>query len=153
MKIDVKTIRDLAENIEKYNLQEVTVESDGAKVTLKREIAAPEAVYVNDAAPAPVQQVVENQVPEVEAASSDMEEDKYEAILSPMMGTFYKSPAPGAEDFVKEGQEVKKGDTVCIVEAMKLMNEIKATKDGKIVKIMLEDATPVSKGDKLFLID
>jgi acetyl-CoA carboxylase biotin carboxyl carrier protein len=147
MKIDVKTIRDLAENIEKYNLQEVTVESDGAKVTLKREIAAPEAIYVNAA---PVS-VAESQSPA--QVTEDAVEDKYEAIVSPMIGTFYKSPAPGAEDFVKEGQEVKKGDIVCIVEAMKLMNEIKASRDGKIVKVMLKDATPVVKGDKMFLID
>lgn len=151
MKIDVKTIRELAENIEKYNLQEVSVESDGAKVTLKREIATAETTYVSAAAmttPAPSAVTSKAAVPAVEEA-----EDKYESVDSPMMGTFYKAPAPDAPDFVKEGQEVKQGDTLCIVEAMKLMNEIKASRDGKIVKILLKDGAPVVKGDKLFLID
>ncbi|WP_320046259.1 acetyl-CoA carboxylase biotin carboxyl carrier protein [uncultured Ilyobacter sp.] len=149
MKIDVKAIRELAENIEKYNLQEVTVESEGAKVTLKREIAVPETVYVNAAPTAPMPAAT----PKAAAPVAEKVEEKYEAIISPMMGTFYKAPAPDSSDFVKEGQEVKQGDTLCIVEAMKLMNEIKASKDGRIVKILLEDGAPVVKGDKLFLID
>lgn len=147
MKIDVKVIRELAENIEKYNLQEVTVESEGAKVTLKREVAASETVYVNSA---PVTAV---SVPKTAAPTVEKVEEKYEAVVSPMMGTFYGAPAPGSPDFVKEGQEVKQGDTLCIVEAMKLMNEIKASRDGKIIKILLEDGASVVKGDKLFLID
>ncbi|ADO82465.1 acetyl-CoA carboxylase biotin carboxyl carrier protein [Ilyobacter polytropus] len=149
MKIDVKTIRDLAENIEKYNLQEVSVESDGTKVTLKREIATSETTYVSAAAmTTPTAVASKAEVPAVEEA-----EDKYESVDSPMMGTYYKAPSPDAPDFVKEGQEVKQGDTLCIVEAMKLMNEIKASRDGKIVKILLKDGAPVVKGDKLFLID
>mgnify|MGYP001774541432 CR=1 FL=1 len=151
MKIDVKTIRELAENIEKYNLQEVTVESEGAKVTLKREVAAPETTHASVAmtTPAPVAAAASKATsPAVEKI-----EEIYESINSPMMGTFYKAPAPDAPDFVKEGQEVKQGDTLCIVEAMKLMNEIKASRDGKIVKILLEDGAPVVKGEKLFLID
>ncbi len=149
MKIDVKTIRELAENIEKYNLQEVTVESEGAKVTLKREIAAAETVYVN-AAPAASMPA---SAPKTAAPAAETVEESYEAITSPMMGTFYRAPTPDSPDFVKEGQEVKQGDTLCIVEAMKLMNEIKASRDGKIVKILLEDGAPVVKGDQLFLID
>ncbi|WP_319370922.1 acetyl-CoA carboxylase biotin carboxyl carrier protein [uncultured Ilyobacter sp.] len=149
MKIDVKAIRELAENIEKYNLQEVTVESEGAKVTLKREVAAPETVYVNTSVAAPITAPVNK----VAVSTVEKTEEKYEAITSPMMGTFYRAPAPDSPDFVKEGQEVNQGDTLCIVEAMKLMNEIKASRDGKIVKILLEDGASVVKGDKLFLID
>ncbi len=152
MKIDVKTIKELAENIEKYNLQEVTVESEGAKVTLEREIAAPETVYVNTAATGTMPAATQKLAAAEKTAEVKLE-DKYEAVVSPMIGTFYKSPAPGAESFVKEGQEIKQGDTLCIIEAMKLMNEIKASRDGKIVKIMLEDASPVVKGEKMFLID
>jgi acetyl-CoA carboxylase biotin carboxyl carrier protein len=77
-------------------------------------------------------------------------DDKYHKILSPMAGTFYRAPSPTSEVFCKEGDTVKAGQTVCIVEAMKMMNEIKSDKAGKIVKIMIENGKPVDKGSALF---
>ncbi len=77
----------------------------------------------------------------------------YHEIRSPMAGTFYRAPAPGADPFVKEGDSVKPGDTLCIVEAMKVMNEIKSDVSGKVVKILKENAEPVRAGDVLFWID
>ena len=133
MKIDLKTIKDLAENIEKYNLNEVVIESEGAKVTLKKEIP-----------------VVMETVAAVPRAAAETEE--METINSPMVGTFYKSSAPGNPAFIAEGQTVSAGDTLCIIEAMKLMNEVKSHKNCTIVKILVEDGQLVKKGDKLFSV-
>lgn len=153
MKIDLKMIKDLAESIEKYNLNEVVVESEGAKVTLKKEnkVVQPEQVIVakTPAVTAAVDFVQEEVAPKQEEVKEEVEG---EVITSPMVGTFYKSSAPGNPPFVAEGQSVSSGETLCIIEAMKLMNEVKAHKNCTIVKILVEDGELVKKGDKLFLI-
>lgn len=153
MKIDLKMIKDLAESIEKYNLNEVVVESEGAKVTLKKEnkVAQPEQVIVakTPAVTAAVDFVQEEVTPKQEEVKEEVEG---EVITSPMVGTFYKSSAPGNPPFVAEGQSVASGETLCIIEAMKLMNEVKAHKSCTIVKILVEDGELVKKGDKLFII-
>lgn len=153
MKIDLKMIKDLAESIEKYNLNEVVVESEGAKVTLKKEnkVAQPEQVIVakTPAVTAVVDFVQEEVAPKQEEVKEEVEG---EVITSPMVGTFYKSSAPGNPPFVAEGQSVSSGETLCIIEAMKLMNEVKAHKSCTIVKILVEDGELVKKGDKLFII-
>lgn len=149
MKIDVKAIKDLSENIEKYGLEEITLESEGTKITLKREteknvmtqmVAEPRMVAT---APKKINKIKANSV----------ETKNYESIKSPMIGTYYSSPAPDADAFVKEGQIIEAGDILCIIEAMKLMNEVKAEKRCKIVKLALTDGTPVTKGIDLFLIE
>ena len=153
MKIDLKMIKDLAESIEKYNLNEVVVESEGAKVTLKKEnkVVQPEQVIVakTPAVTAAVDFVQEEVAPKQEEVKEEIEG---EVIISPMVGTFYKSSAPGNPPFVAEGQSVSSGETLCIIEAMKLMNEVKAHKNCTIVKILVEDGELVKKGDKLFVI-
>ncbi len=153
MKIDLKMIKDLAESIEKYNLNEVVVESEGAKVTLKKEnkVVQPEQVIVakTPAVTAAVDFVQEEVAPKQEEVKEEVEG---EVITSPMVGTFYKSSAPGNPPFVAEGQSVSSGETLCIIEAMKLMNEVKAHKNCAIVKILVEDGELVKKGDKLFVI-
>lgn len=153
MKIDLKMIKDLAESIEKYNLNEVVVESEGAKVTLKKEnkVAQPEQVIVakTPAVTAAVDFIQEEVAPKQEEVKEEVEG---EVITSPMVGTFYKSSAPGNPPFVAEGQSVASGETLCIIEAMKLMNEVKAHKSCTIVKILVEDGELVKKGDKLFII-
>lgn len=150
MKIDLKTIKDLAENIEKYNLNEVVIESEGAKVTLKKEIP----VVMETVAAVPRAAAVQNiEVPVMEeAAEATAETEEMETINSPMVGTFYKSSAPGNPAFIAEGQTVSAGDTLCIIEAMKLMNEVKSHKNCTIVKILVEDGQLVKKGDKLFSV-
>ena len=150
MKIDLKTIKDLAENIEKYNLNEVDIESEGAKVTLKKEIP----VVMETVAAVPRAAAVQNiEVPVMEeAAEAAAETEEMETINSPMVGTFYKSSAPGNPAFIAEGQTVSAGDTLCIIEAMKLMNEVKSHKNCTIVKILVEDGQLVKKGDKLFSV-
>lgn len=153
MKIDLKMIKDLAESIEKYNLNEVVVESEGAKVTLKKEnkVVQPEQIVV---AKSPAVAAAVDFIQEETAVKQEevREEVEGEVITSPMVGTFYKSSAPGNPPFVSEGQSVSSGETLCIIEAMKLMNEVKAHKNCTIVKILVEDGELVKKGDKLFLI-
>lgn len=151
MKIDVKTIKELAENIEKYNLNEITVESEGVKLMLKKEKPVKvETVQVQ-------QPVVQQQyVPvsdEIEKVEEVVENIGEEYVLAPMVGTFYRASAPGNPNFVEEGDNVVLGETLCIIEAMKLMNEVKSTRKCKIVKILVEDGQIVKKGDKLFVIE
>ncbi len=88
-----------------------------------------------------------------ESAGATGESHNYHEIKSPVAGTFYRAPAPGAAPFVKEGDVVKPGDTLCIVEAMKVMNEIKSDVAGRVVKILKENAEPVKAGDVLFWIE
>lgn len=151
MKIDLKTIKELAENVGRYNLNEVALESDGVKLVLKKEklnVQPATEMVIPQQMVAQPQPVVEKKV-----AIPVVENDNYEYITAPMVGTFYKSSAPGNPAFVEVGQEVNSGDTLCIIEAMKLMNEVKATKNAKIVKVLVENGQVVKKGDKLFAIE
>ena len=83
----------------------------------------------------------------------DLENEKYHEVRSPMVGTFYRSPSPDSDPFIEIGNSVQKGDTLCIIEAMKLMNEIQADIGGKIVKILVENAQPVEYNQILFLVE
>lgn len=150
MKIDVKIIKDLAENIEKFNLNEITLESEGVKLVLKKEKPVKvESIQVQQ----PVVQQHINVVEESEVVEESKEHLGEDFILAPMVGTFYRASAPGNPNFVEEGDEVVLGETLCIIEAMKLMNEVKSTRKCKIVKILVEDGQIVKKGDKLFVIE
>lgn len=149
MKIDLEVVKSLAKNINKYNLSELTLEGEGEKLTIKREISQEQVVTQV------VQQRVAPQVEEVvEVSSKEVvnETPEGETLTSPMVGTFYGSPAPGAANFVAVGQEVNEGDTLCIVEAMKLMNEVKATKKCRIEAILVKDGDVLKKGQSIFVI-
>lgn len=108
--------------------------------------AQPAASNPPDTAPAPAQEAPNQQ-------SGQNEEGNYQAIKSPIVGTFYRSPSPDKGPYVKVGDSVSSGDVVCIVEAMKLFNEIESEISGKIVKVMVEDAQPVEYDQVLFLVD
>ncbi len=135
-------------------LAELELESDELKLSLKKhagsiQLAAPVAAPVSVAAPiaAPAQAAEKSKV----ETQTDEHADLHK-ISSPMAGTFYRAPSPTSSPFVNEGDMVTAGQTVCIVEAMKMMNEIKADKAGKIVKILIENGQPVEKGADLFCI-
>jgi acetyl-CoA carboxylase biotin carboxyl carrier protein len=153
MKFDIQTLKALAKSLEENDIAEFSYEEEGTKVTLKRGqepvqhqyVAAPTAtVAVNHAAPS---------VAQFTPAAPVVVESNLPAITSPMVGTFYSSNQPGAPAFVKEGDTISEGQVLCIVEAMKLMNEVKSDKSGKISKVLVKNGDPVKKGDKLFLID
>ncbi|MEO0731546.1 MAG: acetyl-CoA carboxylase biotin carboxyl carrier protein [Bacteroidota bacterium] len=119
-------------------------------------INVPASAPAYPAAPAPAPQALSPApaaAPEKEAAPAESDDSKYVEIKSPMIGTFYRSSSPDKDAYVKVGSSVAKGDTVCIVEAMKLFNEIESEVSGKIVKVLVEDAQPIEYDQPLFLVD
>jgi acetyl-CoA carboxylase biotin carboxyl carrier protein len=161
--MDFKQIQELIKLVNKSNLSELTIEEKDFKVTIKQkdEIIqqtvisgqfqqAPQAV-----APAPVQAALPATAPAAPAATVPAADDssKYITIKSPMIGTFYRKPAPDKPLFVEVGTEVTPGKVVCIIEAMKLFNEIESEVKGKIVKVLVEDQSPVEYDQPLFLVD
>ncbi|MGL5122568.1 MAG: acetyl-CoA carboxylase biotin carboxyl carrier protein, partial [Fusobacteriaceae bacterium] len=150
MKINLEVIKGLAKNINEHELTEVCLESNDVKIIMKKE-KKNEAMVKSSVSYVPMEEV--NSSASQLSEKNNYEEEKIlESINSPMIGSFYSASGPGAEVFVKEGQEIKKGTTVCIIEAMKLMNEVKAIRDCKIEKILVSDGTVIKKGEKIFLI-
>ncbi len=155
--MNIKEIQDLIKFVAKSGVTEVEIERKDFKITIKSEdkaakemktmvvqATAPTTVAIPAAAPVPVAAT---------PAAAESEDDKYVKILSPMIGTFYRSAGPDKDTFVSVGDTFKVGDTVCIIEAMKLFNEIEAEITGKIVKVLVDDATPVEYDQPLFLVD
>lgn len=151
MKLDLESIKKLAKNVEEHNLSEISVEVDGIKLTMKKEelrqeVGIPNIKYVEQ----PIASNKKVEVEEVEFLTEEILDGK--EIISPMVGTYYSAPSPDSEDFVKIGDKVEVGDTVCIVEAMKMMNEVKSPVAGTIVALKGENGKVVKKGDILFLV-
>lgn len=164
MKIDLEQIRSLLSVVGQTDITELTIESGDEKITVKKsgqvfvqsaptaprvEMAVPVAA-VQTAAPAPsVAQPKEDN----NHASSAAESNGLLPITSPMVGTFYRAPGPTASPFVNVGDRVNVGQTVCIIEAMKLMNDLPSEVAGKVVKVLVENGTTVEFGQTLFLVD
>jgi acetyl-CoA carboxylase biotin carboxyl carrier protein len=145
--VNQREIRRLADLLREYGLSEVEVEREGVRVRLRRELAAPSA------APAvPASASVAPALP-MAAAASAAGEAHLLTIEAPMVGTFYQAPSPDASPFIRDGDRVKKGQVVCIIEAMKLMNEIESKVAGRVVKVLVENAQPVEYGQPLFLLE
>lgn len=152
---DKSYIKDLIKYMGDSDLTEIAVEADDVKITLKREcscapvvqhVAAPAPQYIHAApavaaAPAPAA---------TEAPAKPAEDPNLHYVTAPLVGTFYMSPAPDAPPYIQVGDRVKKGQILCIVEAMKLMNEIESDVNGTIVEIICDNATPVEYGTKIF---
>ncbi|MGZ5247332.1 MAG: acetyl-CoA carboxylase biotin carboxyl carrier protein [Flavitalea sp.] len=162
--MDFKQIQELIKMINKSNIGEVTIEEKGFKVTIKQKEDPVQQIVTSAMAPASYQPALQPAVassanPASPVASNDKTKaaetsnDNYITIKSPMIGTFYRSPAPGKPVFVEIGDEVSEGKPVCIIEAMKLFNEIESEVKGRIVKILVEDASPVEYDQPLFLVD
>jgi acetyl-CoA carboxylase biotin carboxyl carrier protein len=156
--MEVKDLKALIEALDRSSLSELSYsQQDGTKVTLRKNapvLAAAAPVYAAAPAVAAVQAPVAAAVsvtttPKAEATAV---ESGLLEIKSPMVGTFYRTPSPDAAPFVSEGASVSKGQTVCIVEAMKLMNEIESEVTGTIVKVCLENEAPVEFGTVLYLV-
>lgn len=161
--MDLKEIQELIKFVAKSGATEVDLEIDNVKISIKSpgkkgkggEVETIiQQIPVAQAAPmmpavAPVAPVAE--APQTESAASD--DSKYITIKSPMIGTFYRKPSPDKETFVNIGDEIKPGDVLCVVEAMKLFNEIESEVSGKIVKVLADDASPVEYDQPLFLVD
>ena len=159
-------IQDLIKFVAKSGVSEVQLETDKVKLVIKNESDSkkgkrtfyeqePVAQYqpsIQESAPAPV--AVVNTAPVVKAPEIKEEDNsKYIVVKSPMIGTLYRKPSPEKDLFVNVGDEIKPGDVICIIEAMKLFNEIEAEISGKIVKILVGDECPVEYDQPLFLVD
>ena len=149
-----KEIQELIDFISKSGLEEVNIETEEFKIKVRKSPKV-EAKYIEtSAAPAVTGTPA---TPQAEAAPSpptpSVDESKYVTVKSPMIGTFYRSSSPDLDPFVKEGDNISVGQAVCIVEAMKLFNEIESEVSGKIVKVLLDNASPVEYDQPLFLVD
>jgi acetyl-CoA carboxylase biotin carboxyl carrier protein len=158
--MDIKQVQELVKIINKTNIAEISIEEEGLKITIKQKedaapIAyAPQQQYYQPApmpAAAPASAAPAPAKPAEAAAAKPA--DNLLTIKSPMIGTFYRSPSPDKPVFVNVGDEVDNGKVVCIIEAMKLFNEIESEVKGKIVKVLVEDASPVEYDQPLFLVD
>jgi acetyl-CoA carboxylase biotin carboxyl carrier protein len=155
--MDIKEIQELIRFVAKSGVNEVELERDGFKLSIKANAPAPVAQVV--AAPMPVQVAAPAPVaaaapaPAAAAAPAASNETNYLTITSPMIGTFYRTPGPDKDPFVNVGDLVEPGKVVCIVEAMKLFNEIESEVKGRIVKVLVDNASPVEYGQPLFLVD
>ena len=153
MNVDIKLVRELAELLAETGLTEIEVEDDDRKIRVARGgavAAAPAATF--SPAPAAPSPVAAAPVPAAEAPSDAPAADNSDALKSPMVGTAYLAPEPGKPAFVKVGDSVSEGDTLLIVEAMKVMNPISADKSGTIKAILVEDAQPVEFDQPLVVI-
>lgn len=150
--VDQQLIRDLASILDETNLTEIEVEQDDLRIRVSRTPAAVQA-FAPAAAPAPapvsVAPAAANAAPAAPAAA-DVSKN---AVPSPMVGTAYLAPAPGAAPFITVGQQVKEGQTLLIIEAMKTMNQIPAPRAGTVTAILCQDAQPVEYGEPLVVIE
>ena len=138
----------------KHRIAELEWESDEGRVVLRTQVAGTmmaQMPYMAHA-PSPAPQAA-TAAPASAPAAKPAAEAKGKQITSPFVGTFYRSPSPTAEPYIREGQTVKRGDTLCIIEAMKLMNPIESEVSGKIVSILVENGQPVEFGEPLFVIE
>lgn len=153
--MDTKEIQRLLDYIAKSPLAEVSIETEGLKVSVKKHgEAAPSVSFVHTPAPAatPVAAVA-SAVPAAPAAAPAPVADNLYTVKSPMIGTIYLAPGPDKGNYVDVGSSIEPGKTVCMIEAMKLFNEIDAEVSGKIVKILVDNATPVEFDQPLFLVE
>jgi len=159
--MNLKELKDIIQIIEEADIDELEIEREGVRIRVKKRSresnyishgVSPITVVppsVQPSVPLSVSQSPENQ----SAVNVKGEEKELISIASPMVGTFYRTPGPDTDPYVELGSIVKKGQVVCIVEAMKLMNEIESETDGKIVKILVENGQPVEYGQVLFQVE
>jgi acetyl-CoA carboxylase biotin carboxyl carrier protein len=153
--MNIKEIQDLIKFVAKSGVNEVEIEQKDFKITIRSQENPKEEkqIIVQAAAPAAPIAAAPPAAPAAPATAPEADDLKYVTVKSPMIGTFYRSPGPDKDMFVNVGDTIGIGDTVCIIEAMKLFNEIEAELSGKIVKILVDDATPVEYDQPLFLVD
>ena len=160
--MDLKEIQNLIKFVSNSGVAEVKLETGDVKITIRTTLEgnSPDITYVQQA---PMQQAIQQAAPVAPVAAAPVaatpadttteDNSKYITIKSPMIGTFYRKPSPDKPMFVEVGSTINKGDVVCVVEAMKLFNEIESEISGKIVKVLVDDSSPVEFDQPLFLVD
>ena len=151
--MDLRKLKKLIDLVEESGIAEIEVTEGEEKVRITRATAAQPVFAAPAAAIAPVAAAPVAAAPAPAVSAAPAVRDLSNAQKSPMVGTFYRAPGPNAPAFVEIGQQVKAGDTLCIIEAMKLMNEIEAEKSGVIKEILVDNGTPVEYGEPLFIIE
>jgi acetyl-CoA carboxylase biotin carboxyl carrier protein len=152
--MDKEFIFQLIEKIKDTKIEEIELSTKEYSVYIKQYLGPKEVISQSPASQIvniPASSVIE--VKEEIKKSEIKEEQKYHVIKSPLVGTFYRSPSPGAPPFVEEGDMVSKGQILCIIEALKVMNEIESDVDGRVTKILVENGQPVEYGQELFYIE
>jgi acetyl-CoA carboxylase biotin carboxyl carrier protein len=166
MNVDVEAIKQLLELVREHELAEFELEQEGIKIRVRKQGAAPAlnapgAVVLAPGPAAPVMHAAPSaaapmaapaRAAEQSAAAAEPESLELAVVTSPIVGTFYRSPDPSSPPFVEVGQVVRKNQTLCIIEAMKLMNEIESEYEGEVVKVYVENGQPVQYGERLFAI-
>ena len=152
--MDLRKIKKLIEMLQESDLNEIEVKEGEESVRINRKKES----VIHASTPISVgQNLNQSSAPLTQTDSSEVENGQaakdLNHITSPMVGTFYRKPAPDKEPFIEVGQTVKKGDTVCIIEAMKMMNQVKSEFDGKVIAINIEDGDPVEFGQELISIE
>ena len=155
--MDLRKIKKLMELLEESGIAEIEVKEGEESIKLSRNISSSTNMQV----PQIIQQPVQTSQPPTNQQAVDMgvnavdnlKKEKRNTVNSPMVGTFYASASPESKPFVTIGQPVKKGDTLCILEAMKMMNQVQAESDGKIVEILVDNAEPVEFDQPLFVLE
>lgn len=157
--MDIKQIQELVKLINKTSIGEITIEEDGKKITIKQKndpvqhiIAAPQSYAPAAVSPAVAPANSGSSAP-ASPVKSEAKSDNFITIKSPMIGTFYRQAGPGKPIFANVDDVITPGKVVCIIEAMKLFNEIESEVKGRIVKVLVEDASPVEFDQPLFLVD
>jgi acetyl-CoA carboxylase biotin carboxyl carrier protein len=144
--MNIKEIKEIVDLLKEANIRELELEKPSGKLKIKMNVAPTQpTTFAEPTAP------VEEKSPVQEAKKEENEHLK--TITSPMVGTFYSAPSPDAEPFVEENATIKKGDVLCIIEAMKIMNEVEAEFDCKVMSLLVENAQPVEYGEPLFLVE
>ncbi len=159
--MDIKQIQELVKLINKTNIGEITIEEEGVKITVKQKKDPVQHIIAGGVSapmysPSSAQQqgaLAASTAPAAAKPAASPKTDNLITIKSPMIGTFYRQAGPGKPIFASVGDEVTPGKVVCIIEAMKLFNEIESEVKGKIVKVLVEDASPVEYDQPLFLVD
>lgn len=149
--MDLRKIKTLIELVEQSGISELEVREGEESVRIARQTLAPPVQYV--AAPAPAAVAAPAAAPSAAAAAPASNPDNRKVVRAPMVGTFYRSPSPAAKPFVEVGQTVKAGQALCIIEAMKMLNQIDAEISGVVIEILVENEKPVEFDQPLFVIE
>jgi acetyl-CoA carboxylase biotin carboxyl carrier protein len=150
--MNLKEIKDLINLMNENELIELEIEREGTKIRLKKSLSGKfEAITEGHEMPRIIQTIAPAK--EIPSKTEEKEVKNLVPIKAPMVGTFYRAPAPEAKQYVEIGQVIEVGQVVCIIEAMKLMNEIKSEIKGKVVEVLVENAEPVEYGQALFMVE
>ncbi|MBK1643724.1 acetyl-CoA carboxylase, biotin carboxyl carrier protein [Thiocapsa imhoffii] len=150
--MDIRKVKKLIELLEQSDVAEIEIHEGEESVRISRQGSSPMPMYMPQAMPMAANPTA-TPTTHVTLNEDEDEEEDGDLVRSPMVGTFYRSPSPGSKSFVEEGQSVKVGDTLCIIEAMKILNQIECERGGKIKRILVENGQPVEYNQPLFVIE